>query len=69
MAEQCRALCWGVLLWVGQRVAVCSCVCCGRQDRQGSGRLGRVVGEACTELVTSSIIVLYCCTTLSVVLS
>ena len=41
-----------MLLWVGQRVAICSCVCCGGQDRQGSVRLDKVAGEACTELVT-----------------
>ena len=59
MVRQCRAMCWGVLLWVGQHVVVCSCVCCGGQ---GSVRLDKVVREVCTELVTSSIKVLYCCT-------
>ena len=50
-----------MLLWAGQRVAICSCVCCGGQDRQGSVRLDKVAGEACTELVTSSIKILSCC--------
>ena len=62
MARQCRVECWGVLLWAGQHVAVCSCVCYGGQDRQGSVRLDRVAKEACVELVMSSIKVLYCCT-------
>ena len=64
MVRQCRAMCWGVLLWAVQHVAVCSCLCCGGQDRQGSVRLDKVVREVCTELVTSSIKVLYCCTAL-----
>ena len=46
MARQCRVVCWGVLLWATQCVVVCSCVCCGGQDRQGSVRLDRVAREA-----------------------
>ena len=46
MARQCRVVCWGVLLWATQCVVVCSCVCCGGQDRQGSVRRDRVAREA-----------------------
>nr|POE52868.1 hypothetical protein CFP56_63818 [Quercus suber] len=45
VARQYRAVCWGVLLWVGQRVIICSCVCCGGQDRQSSGKLDRVIRD------------------------